>query len=319
MTDETQQIPEHEHVPPDEQSFVERHNIHPIIFALGCLFVVFLLYQVVAGTVTVIAMGDTMITRDNVFITRLLTMVGQVLFIFLPTVFFARLLSVRLASVFQWRVPSLRETIFGLLGLVWLQQIFQAYLYFQERIPLPDALKQLIDPIKQMMEEMFKGLVSAESMPELAFVLLVVAFVPAVVEELLFRGVIQNTFERMVSPLRAALITGVIFGMFHFNPFAVLPLIGLGCYFGMLKMRSQSIILPMTAHFINNALAVVVAYFGMDDEALVSMGTSAEPSSSVVIVQLILFVMLFGLSLLAYLRATAELSQTNSPGNNETP
>ncbi|MCI0707416.1 MAG: CPBP family intramembrane metalloprotease [Ignavibacteriae bacterium] len=306
MTDQTQPTLEQDQPQAHEQSFIERHNIHPIVFAIACLGIVFFLYQVIAGTITVIAMGEAKITRDNVFITRLLTMVGQLLFIFLPTVWFARLLSVRMASVFQWRVPSVRETIFGLLGLVWLQQIFQIYLFFQERIPLPDVVKKLLDPIKQMMEEMFRGLIGVESLPELAFVLLVVAFVPAVVEELLFRGVIQNTFERMVKPLWAAVITGAIFGLFHFNPFAVLPLIGLGCYFGILKMRSQSIILPMTAHFVNNALAVIVAYFGMDDEAIVGMGTEAEPTTSVVLIQLVMFVMFFALSFLAYLRATAE-------------
>ncbi len=291
-------------------SFVERNNIHPIIFAIGCLFVIFVLYQLVAGTITVLVMGGARITRENVFSTRLFTMVGQILFIFGPSLLFARLLSVRLTDVFQWRIPTARETIYALLGLVWLQQIFQIYLFFQERIPLPDAVKQLVDPLKQMMEEMFKGLVTAQSIPELAFVLLVVAFVPAIVEELLFRGVIQSTFERLVTPLRAALITGMIFGLFHFNPFAVLPLIGLGCYFGFLRARSHSIVLPMTAHFLNNSLAVIVAYFGMEEEELVSMGVTAHPTTAAVLVQLGFFVMLFVLSLLAYLRATAETSDS---------
>ncbi|HEY4613370.1 MAG TPA: hypothetical protein VII11_10330, partial [Bacteroidota bacterium] len=140
MTDQHYETPRIEPPPTSEQSFVERNSIHPVVFALGCLFVVFVLYQLVAGTITVIAMGDTKITRDNVFITRLLTMVGQILFIFIPTLVFARLLSVRVATVFQWRVPAVRETVFALLGLVWLQQIFQIYLFFQERIPLPDVV-----------------------------------------------------------------------------------------------------------------------------------------------------------------------------------
>jgi membrane protease YdiL (CAAX protease family) len=301
---------------PDEQhpvlSFVERHNIHPVVFAVGCLFIVFVLYQLVAGTITVLMMGGTKVTRENVFSTRLLTMAGQILFIFVPTLLFARLLAGRMAEVFPWRMPSVRETIYALLGLVWLQQIFQIYLFFQERIPLPEVVKKILDPIRQMMEELFKGLVTAESVPELAFVLLVVAFVPAIVEELLFRGVIQRTFERIVTPLWAAIITGLIFGLFHFNPFALLPLVGLGCYFGFLRMRSHSIVLAMTAHFLNNALAVIVVYFGMEEEKMVTIGDVVQPTTATVLLQLILFSMLFVLSLMAYIRATGEPLDTEN-------
>ncbi len=305
-----EELPQTSPVEPQPLSFVERNNIHPMLFAFGCLFIVFVLYQLVAGTVTVLVIGGTKVTRENVFLTRLLTMAGQILFIFGPTVLFARLLSARMPDVFPWRVPSVRETIYALLGLVWLQQIFQIYLFFQERIPLPDVLKNILDPIREMMEEMYKGLVTAESVPELAFVLLVVAFVPAIVEELLFRGVIQRTFERMLSPFRAAIVTGIIFGVFHFNPFALLPLIGLGCYFGVLRMRSNSIILAMTAHFLNNALAVIVVYFGMDETKMVTIGDVVQPTTPAVVLQLILFSILFLLALMAYWRATSESSDT---------
>jgi membrane protease YdiL (CAAX protease family) len=287
-----------------DRTFLERHNINPVVFAVFVLGVVFVLYQLVGGTITVLLLGGATITRDNVFSMRLFTMLGQVLFILLPTLFFARLLSLRPADVFQWRLPSVRETVYASLGLLWLQQIFQIYLFFQERIPVPDSVRQLLDPIKQMIEEMFKGLVRAESLPELAFVLLVVAFIPAIVEELLFRGVVQHSLSKVLTPMRAAAATGVIFGLFHFNPFAVLPLIGLGCYFGFLRARSESIIIAMTAHFLNNTIAVIVTYFGMTEETIVGMGGELEPATPMVLLQLLLFVMLFGLSMVGYLRAS---------------
>ncbi|MGH2568844.1 MAG: hypothetical protein ACRDGA_10935, partial [Bacteroidota bacterium] len=66
------------------------------------------------------------------------------------------------------------------------------------------------------------------------------------------------------------------------------------------------LILAMTAHFLNNALAVIVVYFGMEEEQLVSMGSAIEPTTSSVLLQLILFSLLFVLSLFAYLRSTIE-------------
>ena len=61
----------------------------------------------------------------------------------------------------------------------------------------------------------------------------------------------------------------------------------------------------MTAHLLNNGLAVMVAYFGMEDEQMVTMGNVLQPTTAAVLIQLVLFTMLFLLSILAYLRVTA--------------
>lgn len=294
-------------LPPEEPSFVERHRIHPVVFAVLSLFVVFVLYQLVAGTVTFFIVGGTTVTRDNVTEVRLLTMAGQLLCILLPTLFLARLLSNRTSSVFGWRIPSAGETFYAMLSLFFLQQIFQIYLFFQDLIPLPDAIRNVLDPFKQMIEEMFRELVMAESLPELFFVVLVVAFVPAIVEELLFRGVIQRSFEKSFPGIRAAILAGTIFGLYHFNPFAVVPLVGLGCYFGFLRYRSQSIVIAMTAHFLNNALAAVAVYFHMESEMIIGAKEALDQNVGAVVLQLFFYVSLFLLAFFAYLRSTVHL------------
>lgn len=291
-------------------SFVERNNIHPVLFALGVLLIVFTLYQIMAGTVTVFLVGAK-ITRENVFTHRLFTMIGQILFIFVPTVIFSRLLSIRLIDVFPWRMPKFRELLFGLLGLLFLQQIFQIYLIFQDKIPLPKELDKLLEPIKRMMEGMFKVLVGAESIGELAFVVLVVAIVPAIVEEMLFRGLVQASFEKVLTPLRAAIVSGLIFGAFHFNPFALVPLMILGCYFGFLRMRSNSIVLAMTAHFVNNAIAIIVTYFNMEDEIVIGGGKGVDPNIPAVLSELFLVVILFIVSFVGYVRATTDVETSH--------
>ncbi|MEX2117378.1 MAG: CPBP family intramembrane glutamic endopeptidase [Bacteroidota bacterium] len=289
---------------PEEQSFVERHHIHPIVFAVVSLFIVFVLYQLVAGTLTFLIVGGGTVTRENVTEIRLLTMVGQLVCILLPTLFLARLLSRKMSTVFGWRIPSVAETVYALLGLFFLQQIFQIYLFFQDLIPLPEVLRNVLDPFKKMIEDMFRELVQAESLPELFFVVLVVAFVPAIVEELLFRGLIQKSLEKVLPGIQAAVLAGTIFGLYHFNPFAVIPLVGLGCYFGLLRYRSESVIIAMTAHFLNNALAAIAVYFSMESEMIVGAKETAERNIGAVLLQLLLYVSLFLLTFFAYLRST---------------
>lgn len=294
-----------------DDSFIERNRISPIAFAFGALFIVFVLYQIIAGGITVLLVGGS-VTKNNVLSVRLLTMGGQLLFILLPTLLLARLISSRLSGVFRLRVPTLQETFFATLGLLFLQQIFQIYLSFQDRIPLPEALRRIVDPLKQLMEEMYRVLVTADSIPELVLVLLVVAIVPAIVEELFFRGLIQNSLERAVAPIWAAVIAGFIFGFYHLNPFALIPLIGLGCYFGILRVRSQSIVIAMTLHLINNALAVMLVYFQVENELL--LGTKAQSDNigiESMIAQLFLFLILFVVAVFAYLKSTASLAESS--------
>ncbi|MBM4168582.1 MAG: CPBP family intramembrane metalloprotease [Ignavibacteria bacterium] len=300
------------HTPGD--SFVERNEINPFVFAFLTLFITFVLYQLVAGGLTYLIVGDTNITRENVGRIRLLTMLGQVFFILIPTLWFARLLSSDWKNVFPWKLPRLPEMFFAVLGLVFLQQIFHIYLFLQDRIPLPESLKRLIDPIRQMLEELYRTIVSAESVPELLFVLLIVAIVPAIVEELFFRGLIQSTFDRVLSPLWSAIIVGFIFGFYHLNPFAVIPLIGIGCYFGLLRYRTGSVALAIIAHFLNNALAVTLVYFHLDDGAMFPPRSGGEqPESGALIVQLVLFVMLFAVSVYAFYRVTSRDVANASP------
>lgn len=287
-----------------EPSFVERRGMNPAVFALISLAVIFILYQIVAGSITFLVLGTTQLTRGNVMPVRILTMVGQLLFILVPTIVLARLLTRNSSEVFPWRIPSLTETIYALVGLLCLQQLFQIYLFFQDMIPLPPVLQESVTQFKQALEAMFKTLVTADSIPELALVLAVVAFVPGIVEELFFRGLIQGSFAKRMNPVRAAMIAGVVFGLYHFNPFAVIPLMGLGCYFGLLRFRSKSVIVPMTAHFVNNAMAVLAVYFGMSDDLILGAKEAGDPEIAMVLMQFLIYALLFVAVFLAYLRAT---------------
>ncbi len=288
-------------------SFAERYNIPSVLFALVALLAIFVSYQVVGGVLTLLFVGSK-VTPDNVLLHRIFTMAGQILFIFLPTLVFARIFDLQFSRIFPWRVPRGGETLFAILSLFFLQEVLQIYLLFQDRIPFPEELRKIIDPAKQMIEEMFRMLVSSKGTPELLFVILVVSVTPAIVEELLFRGLVQSCFERSVSPGRAAVWTGFIFGIFHFNPFAVVPLIALGIFFGMLRYRSQSMILAMTVHFLNNALAVIVTHFNMDDRLVAGAEKGAEANILMLLAQLVLSVALFGLTFSWYWRLTKKPS-----------
>jgi membrane protease YdiL (CAAX protease family) len=190
------------------------------------------------------------------------------------------------------------------MGLFALQQVFQIYLVYQDRIPLPYELKEIIQSAKRILEEVFEVLVKSRSIGELTFVLVIVAFIPAVVEEALFRGFVQGSLSKYIDPVKAALVSGTIFAFSHLDIINLIPLIALGCYFSVLRMRSNSIIIAMTVHFVNNALAVIAVYFGLNDETFLTGMSGVSANDSLLLSQLVLYVLFFAFCFVAYLRVT---------------
>lgn len=79
-----------------------------------------------------------------------------------------------------------------------------------------------------------------------------------VCEEVMFRGVIQRSFER-VSVFWSILITGFLFGLFHMDFQKLLGTFLLGVLIGFIVYRTNSLYAGMFAHFTNNSLAVIIS------------------------------------------------------------
>ena len=91
--------------------------------------------------------------------------------------------------------------------------------------------------------------------------LFVIGFLPAVGEELLFRGLIQRQLTNRTGNHHLAVWTAaILFSAMHMQFYGFLPRLLLGVVFGYLFVWSGSLWVPMLAHFINNAGAVTVQY-----------------------------------------------------------
>jgi len=91
--------------------------------------------------------------------------------------------------------------------------------------------------------------------------LFIVALLPAIGEELLFRGLLQNLIKKMTQSSHWGIwITAAIFSALHLQFFGFLPRLLLGALFGYLLEWTGTLWLPVIAHFINNATGVIV-YF----------------------------------------------------------
>jgi membrane protease YdiL (CAAX protease family) len=88
----------------------------------------------------------------------------------------------------------------------------------------------------------------------------VIALVPAVSEELFFRGVIQRNLVRWFSPHVGVWLGAALFSAIHFQFFGFVPRFVLGLVLGYLYLWSGNILVSMAAHFTQNAFQLFILY-----------------------------------------------------------
>ncbi|MBZ0268786.1 CPBP family intramembrane metalloprotease [bacterium] len=120
--------------------------------------------------------------------------------------------------------------------------------------------------VPESMERFFAELLGASSPAEWVWVVFVVAVVPAVSEELLFRGYLQRSLEPRIGRWPAIVAVALAFGLVH-GPTRAPTAASLGLVLGWMAWRTDSVLPGMLAHAIANAGAVVLANAEMPDAA----------------------------------------------------
>jgi len=129
-----------------------------------------------------------------------------------------------------------------------------------QKMVLPPFLKWMRDS-EDSAEKLTKVMLQMNTIWDMLADLMVIGLLTAIVEEFMFRGVIQTIFFRWTKSVHAAVwITAILFSAFHIEFFGFLPRMMLGVLFGYFVAWSGSIWTAVWAHFINNGSAVVVTY-----------------------------------------------------------
>lgn len=98
-------------------------------------------------------------------------------------------------------------------------------------------------------------------------VMIVVAVIPAFMEEIMFRGILLNNAEEGVGTVRAIFITGFCFALYHGSVEQTAYQFICGCVYAFLALRSRSVAPTVLAHFLNNAVVIILYACGVVNEA----------------------------------------------------
>jgi uncharacterized protein len=129
-------------------------------------------------------------------------------------------------------------------------------------LPIPKSLESLFKRLENDYEKQVEAVARIRSFGEYLLSLFMIALLPALFEETLFRGGLQRILiDWFKKPLAAIIVTSIIFSAIHMSFYGFLPRVALGVVLGLIYYYSGSIWLSIVAHCLNNAVAVTAMYY----------------------------------------------------------
>jgi uncharacterized protein len=137
--------------------------------------------------------------------------------------------------------------------------------------------------------ELTEYLTRFNSVGELIIALVVIAVLPAIGEEIVFRGLIQNELYRGTKNIHLSIwIAAMLFSAIHFQFFGFVPRLLLGALFGYLYYWSGNLTLAIIAHFVNNGVSVLAMYFYQQGAFEFDLETPEAAPANVIMISAVL-------------------------------
>ncbi|MGL5693022.1 MAG: CPBP family glutamic-type intramembrane protease, partial [Peptostreptococcaceae bacterium] len=188
----------------------------------------------------------------------------QIMIIAIPLIF-AFYIKSDFKKVFRLNIPKLKYLV-GAITL-WIGTYMLVMIITQIMLYLFPQNMQVVEGLNEVL-----------FMDNLIVNLLIVAVMPAICEEMFFRGFLLSSLtQSKKSFLGAILISGVLFGFMHMDFIRIIPTSILGISFAYAVYKSNSIFIGMFMHLLNNGFAVIVNYVATKYN-LIQSSTSTEVS-----------------------------------------
>ena len=181
----------------------------------------------------------------------------------LPTVVTAALLNRRPFKLLGYSSQGITISQVGLVVLLIGAALLVAtsLSYFTNQFPLSPNWKIKFDRMEDEYNRQVSAIISLKTGWDYFIAMVVMAFLPALCEETLFRGGLQNFLTRGTRrPWVSIIIVSILFSLAHFSFYGFLSRFFLGLVLGALFYYSGKLWLSILAHFINNALAITLLY-----------------------------------------------------------
>jgi len=257
-----------------------------------------LIFGFLANTIALKVWGVNLgnISSDDTLgagISRFLLAIQHLGFFVLPALLFSQLVSqnrISYLSISKWPPP-----IFISLGLILFISLYPLLEWITElNLQIPTSV--LLIEMHEKNIATIEAILNDNRIGVLLLNLFVFAVLPAIGEELVFRGLFQKLIGSMANNVHVGVwVSALIFSLIHFQVFHFFPILLMGVLFGYLLAWSGSLFLPILLHFLNNLISVLVSYLSQNGNEQVKhlleydITKTATVAFSIAIVAVILF------------------------------
>ena len=180
------------------------------------------------------------------------------LLILCPPIFLLKIRKMNLRRTLSLEKLRAKHLLIGILGGLGGFFIFSIILVIIENIlgPYPE---EYIQPIMESFPKDWLGFIPW---------IFGIAFSAGICEEILFRGFVQNGLEKSWGSNKALIVSSIIFGIFHLDPWRSPAAILLGLVAGYLLLKTRSLLTPIAFHISTNSVGQILTYLYYDTSAL---------------------------------------------------
>ena len=253
-----------------------------IILGIGITFSVILVLagmKIFSSNLTVLEKAATALNNNDFAFLRYLLIIQDISLLIIPSIIILWLMKPESAA----RLPGLRIPQLKEVGLVIILTfcIFPVTSFtgqINSAMHLPgwlSGVEHWMIEKEDKADNLIDMLIMSNTFWVMMLNLLTIALIPAISEELIFRGVFQKIFNNLFKSGHIAIwFTAFIFSTIHFQFFGFMPRFILGLVFGYLFFWSGTLWLPVISHFINNAFPVILTYTNSMEKLNTSPDTS---------------------------------------------
>lgn len=182
---------------------------------------------------------------------------------FIPSLIVARIMDKRPLDYLGLKTPSTPMAYALTIGLMLLTIVIGGSMAtLNEMIPLTPQMELYFKSMEDDYMKQIEVMSQMKGWADFFIALVVMAFIPAVVEEVFFRGGFQNMMYRSTNNFWVSIIvTSLLFSAIHFSFYGFLTRLTLSIVLGLFYAQTRNLWLPILAHFINNAIGVGEVFY----------------------------------------------------------
>ena len=234
-----------------------------VLFGLGLLVAIPVFDVTVAEVISIIENNDF---EGHVPMIKMMQVLYSCGIFLLPAILAAFLIGKRAGKyLFADRISTIDIILLMTLLMFAIVPLINFTGFLNEKLILPVRWTGLMEKITENDEnqwKMMEAFLDTGSIKGLLFNIFMIALVPAIGEELIFRGILQRILGEWFRNHHIAIwVVALLFSLAHYQFSAFIPRILLGALFGYLFIWTRSIWIPVIAHFINNGIGVVYYHF----------------------------------------------------------